>query len=223
MGTRDWLLAWTPPLPSMFPGTQGATRPKPPSVLRRSLGNTNTTSTTKDIHSPPPPYQISPDSLNSVAPAGHPGLHKRNLSVCSVSSTSNMDASVTATAQLLGLELASRTPDPAEGSVDAEKERERDEAYVREKSREELEKLLLKAEAVIRARERGLYVSFFGRDPLRRSCSLGQAFLLQYCLQNLESLLLSANNYSRLTSLYDSAMPRLSLKLRQCPKCFRQL
>jgi len=66
-----------------------------------------------------------------------------------------MDSSVAATAQLLGLELSSRAPGAAEDGVDAERERQKDEAYVREKSREELERLLLKAEAVIRARERG--------------------------------------------------------------------
>ena len=68
-----------------------------------------------------------------------------------------MDASVVATAQLLGLELASRSPEAADDGAG-----ERDEAYVKEKSRDELEKLLLKAEAVIRARERGLYVSLCG-------------------------------------------------------------
>lgn len=72
-----------------------------------------------------------------------------------------MDASVAATAQLLGLELSSRAPDAADSSVGAEREREKDEAYVREKSREELEKLLLKAEAVIRARERGMFKCTF--------------------------------------------------------------
>jgi len=66
-----------------------------------------------------------------------------------------MDASVAATAHLLGLDLPSRTPDAAEDGADSEMTREKDEAYVREKSREELERLLLKAEAVIRARERG--------------------------------------------------------------------
>ena len=68
-----------------------------------------------------------------------------------------MDSSVAATAQLLGLELSSRAQETPVDDAETERERQKDEAYVREKSREELEKLLLKAEAVIRARERGSF------------------------------------------------------------------
>lgn len=159
----------------MFSAAQGSTRPKPPSVLRRSANNPRTDNSNKASHSPPPPYQNTPpgDSLDS---AGLPGIHRRNLSVCSVSSTANMDVSVTATAQLLGLELASRSPGGVvDEGVDAEEQREKDEAYVREKSREELERLLLKAEAVIRARERELGIAAtVGKQLLETNLSLRQ-------------------------------------------------
>lgn len=118
------------------PSTQPIARPRPPAQLRRSLNGANDRKNS-DSQSPPPPYQVGPDIL---AP-----LHKRNLSVCSVSST--VDASVALTAQMLGLDL--------DAQAKQEQDRELDEEYIREKSRDELEKLLLKAEAVIRARERG--------------------------------------------------------------------
>jgi hypothetical protein len=116
--------------------TQPNTRPKPPAQLRRSQ---NSALGSKGAQSPPPPpYEISPDVPDDVTP-----LHRRHLSVCSVSS--NVDPSVVATAQMLGLNL--------EGA--GAEDRLLDEEYIRDKSKEELEKLLLKAEAVIRARERG--------------------------------------------------------------------
>jgi hypothetical protein len=123
------------------PSTQPIARPRPPAQLRRST-NSAITSDTKpsDARSPPPPYQIAPEILDGIVP-----LHKRNLSVCSVSS--NVDPSVALTAQMLGLDL--------DASPGQEQDRELDENYIRDKSKEELEKLLLKAEAVIRARERG--------------------------------------------------------------------
>lgn len=118
------------------PSTQPIARP------RRPAPRTNGASDSKpsDAQSPPPPYQIAPEVLDGIIP-----LHKRNLSVCSVSS--NVDPSVALTAQMLGLDL-----DTSRGQ---EQDRELDENYIRDKSKEELEKLLLKAEAVIRARERG--------------------------------------------------------------------
>ncbi|PVG03544.1 hypothetical protein CPB86DRAFT_869463 [Serendipita vermifera] len=120
--------------------TQPNTRPRPPAQLRRSQ---NSALGSKDAQSPPPPpYEISSDVANDATP-----LHKRHLSVCSVSS--NVDPSVIATAQMLGLNL--------EGAAD--QDRLLDEEYIRDKSKEELEKLLLKAEAVIRARERELSVA----------------------------------------------------------------
>ncbi|CAG8743411.1 15691_t:CDS:1 [Acaulospora colombiana] len=111
-------------------------RPRPPAQLRRSQ---NSALRSKDAQSPPPP----PYEISSVVPDDVTPLHRRHLSVCSVSST--VDPSVIATAQMLGLNL--------EGAAD--QDRLLDEEYIRDKSKEELEKLLLKAEAVIRARERG--------------------------------------------------------------------
>ncbi|KAG8755035.1 hypothetical protein FRC14_004410 [Serendipita sp. 396] len=119
-------------------GPQSA-RPRPPAHLKRSV-NTANNSDPNNAQSPPPPYQVAPEILDGVVP-----LHRRNLSVCSVSS--NVDASVAAAAAMLGLEVADSPVDQGRGIT---------EEYIREKSREELEKLLFKAEAVIRARERGV-------------------------------------------------------------------
>ena len=118
-------------------------RPRPPARLRKTSNVTNTDSKASETTPPPPPYQIAPEILNGAVP-----LHKRNLSLCSVSG--NVDASVAATAQMLGLELDIASPDN-------ELDRAQTEQYLRDKSKEELEKLLIKAEAVIRARENGTY------------------------------------------------------------------
>ena len=109
-----------------FPSTH---RPVAPGRLRRSL-------TEKTSDAPPPPYE-TPEIDLAFPP------HKRTLSVTSVSS--NVGSPVTATAQLLGID------------IDGQHERDRSitEEFVSDRSRDELTKLLLKAEAVIRARERG--------------------------------------------------------------------
>lgn len=104
-------------------------RPVAPGRLRRSV-NEKPSDTT-----PPPPYE-TPES-NLAFP------HKRTISLTSISST--VGSPVTATAQLLGIDL--------DGQRDGD--RTITEEYVSERSRDELTKLLLKAEAVIRARERG--------------------------------------------------------------------
>jgi hypothetical protein len=108
-----------------FPSTL---RPAAPGRLRRSL-------TEKSSDAPPPPYETPETSL------GVP--HKRTISTTSASS--NVGSPVTATAQLLGIDL------------DGQREWDKTitEEYISEHSRDELTKLLLKAEAVIRARERG--------------------------------------------------------------------
>ena len=108
-----------------FPSTL---RPVAPGRLRRSV-------TEKTSDALPPPYE-TPES-NLAFP------HKRTISLTSLSST--VSSPVTATAQLLGIDL------------DGQREGDRTitEEYVSERSRDELTKLLLKAEAVIRARERG--------------------------------------------------------------------
>ncbi|KAG8831993.1 hypothetical protein FRC18_005652 [Serendipita sp. 400] len=136
-------------------GPQSA-RPRPPAHLKRSV-NTANNSDPNNAQSPPPPYQVAPEILDGVVP-----LHRRNLSVCSVSS--NVDASVAAAAAMLGLEVADSLVDQGRGIT---------EEYIREKSREELEKLLFKAEAVIRARERELGVAAnVGKQLLETNLSL---------------------------------------------------
>lgn len=124
------------------PTTQPIVRPKPPAQLRRSTNAVKPVNAEKgkDSQSPPPPYQITSESLDNIVP-----LHRRNLSMCSVSS--NVDPSLTLTAQMLGVDL--------DASTDREYNKDLDEEYIRNKSKEELEKLLLKAESVIRAREKG--------------------------------------------------------------------
>lgn len=103
-------------------------RPVAPGRLQRSA-------TEKGSDAPPPPYETPEISL--------PVPHERTMSVTSVSS--NVGSPVTATAQLLGIDL------------DGQRELDKtiSEEYISERSRDELMKLLLKAEAVIRARERG--------------------------------------------------------------------
>lgn len=137
-------------------------RPRPPARPRKSLNTTNNDNKVSETPSPPPPpYQIAPEILNGAVP-----LHKRNLSLCSVSG--NVDASVAATAQMLGLELDAVNPDN-------EIDRAQTEQYLRDKSKEELEKLLIKAEAVIRARENELGVAAaVGKQLLETNLSLRQ-------------------------------------------------
>lgn len=110
-----------------FPSTTH--RPVAPGRLRRSV-------TEKTSDAPPPPYE-TPETNLAFPP------HERTLSITSLSST--VGSPVTATAQLLGIDL------------DGQQERDRSftEEFVSERSRDELTKLLVKAEAVIRARERG--------------------------------------------------------------------
>jgi len=124
-----------------FPSTL---RPVAPGRLRRSV-------TEKTSDAPPPPYE-TPET-NLAFP------HERTISLTSVSS--NVGSPVTATAQLLGIDL------------DGQQERDRSftEEYVSERSRDELTKLLLKAEAVIRARERGTSLPARMRVYHRRSTS----------------------------------------------------
>jgi hypothetical protein len=118
-----------------FPSTL---RPVAPGRLRRSV-------TEKPSDTPPPPYETPETNL------AYP--HKRTISLTSVSS--NVGSPVTATAQLLGIDL--------DGQRDGD--RTITEEFVSERSRDELTKLLLKAETVIRARERGKSVPTPARLP----------------------------------------------------------
>lgn len=133
---ENQILAQT--MSEQFPSTL---RPVAPGRLRRTLAE-------KPSDTPPPPYETP--ELDLAFP------HKRTISHTDVSS--NVASPVTATAQLLGIDL------------DGQREGDRTitEEFVSESSRDELTRLLLKAEAVIRARERGAYVptcACFPGDP----------------------------------------------------------
>lgn len=123
-----------------FPSTL---RPVAPGRLRRNVPE-------KTSDTPPPPYETPDSNLD----------FSRNRTISLTDISSNVASPVTATAQLLGIDL------------DGQREGDRaiTEDHVSDRSRDELTKLLLKAEAVIRARERGTsvhtcHIRVFPGDP----------------------------------------------------------